>query len=491
MELNLTQPGINESPLNYAVSLSRLAASGKHPHERQKLGQYFTSKDTAKFISSFSAYTSGTEQVRILDPGTGTGVLSCALVESIINKNPSVSIHLVCYEVDKSIFPYTRLSLEYLKEWAASKKAVLSYSLLETDFILANQNLFQPEYVCSENFDIVISNPPFFKLSTNDERNVISENIIFGQKNIYSLFIIAAVKLLKYGGELLFLVPRSFCSGSYFGEFRELLNKHLMYEHIHLFTSGLKIFGSDGVVNDSIMVKARKMDIIENEYCFLISSSVNTGLKPGNLYNYTFNKEKNIIPLPASGNDIKILETVSSWPESLANLGYLVSCGNVLKSDIENFTAEKNSPDSDKTPVITLEELNCFVLKDLNQEIAFLHFIKKCYETERFFIKNKNYIFLRRYNKMGRERKISAISYINSFEQFFSVCVDKQLLYIHKQSGEFEIAELLGLTSILNSEVMNSYLKIVYGNINLSIAELLNMPLPSLEIIIETGQKIS
>ena len=50
--------------------------------KRKSLGQFFTSKTTARFMAElFSIPTKGT--VKILDPGAGSGILSAAIIEMI------------------------------------------------------------------------------------------------------------------------------------------------------------------------------------------------------------------------------------------------------------------------------------------------------------------------------------------------------------------------------------------------------------------------
>ena len=58
--------------------------------------------------------------------------------------------------------------------------------------------------------------------------------IVHGQPNVYALFMAAAVELLKHGGELIAITPRSFCNGLYFREFRRWLLARMSLRHIHL-----------------------------------------------------------------------------------------------------------------------------------------------------------------------------------------------------------------------------------------------------------------
>jgi adenine-specific DNA-methyltransferase len=49
---------------------------------RKSLGQFFTSKATARFMASLFNFPQK-EKVEILDPGAGSGILSAAIIEII------------------------------------------------------------------------------------------------------------------------------------------------------------------------------------------------------------------------------------------------------------------------------------------------------------------------------------------------------------------------------------------------------------------------
>ena len=51
--------------------------------ERKKYGQFFTSKETARFMAGLYTISESLPKVRILDAGAGSGILSCALLERL------------------------------------------------------------------------------------------------------------------------------------------------------------------------------------------------------------------------------------------------------------------------------------------------------------------------------------------------------------------------------------------------------------------------
>ena len=56
-------------------------------------------------------------EVSLLDPGCGMAVLSCALIEPMIDSSQVDRISLILYETDKKVIPLTEQVLEYLSHW--------------------------------------------------------------------------------------------------------------------------------------------------------------------------------------------------------------------------------------------------------------------------------------------------------------------------------------------------------------------------------------
>lgn len=458
------EPNIDESPASFAERLSLLASSKTKQHHKQKYGQYFTSEAVAKLMASFYTAPVSTNTIRILDPGAGTAVLSCALTEALLSGNKQVTIELDCYEADPSLIPYTKRSLEYLKLKVSAVGAILTYNLFDEDFLSANKYLFVSGEEAEKQYDVIISNPPFFKIKPHDDRFDFAKNVFYGQTNIYSLFLYASARLLKQEGELIFLIPRSFCSGSFFADFRKQLFNTIMFERVHLLSSGSEIFDDCGTLEASVILKAKKANTDEDYYNIIISRTEGAETAVERKYVFRFSKTENIIPLPSSNDDEKLLYEMNRKTTSLKQCGYSVSGGNALKEDIKKYDIHRVDNYVDKALVIKKDALpkSEFIVADK--------------ATEHLLIPNSNYIFLRRYNKREKEKKISAFAYINKSPEIKYLCVDKQLLYLYSTNNPIRETETLQITDYLNSNKLNNYLYIVYGNINLRPEEIEEIP---------------
>ncbi|WP_193058640.1 N-6 DNA methylase [Glutamicibacter arilaitensis] len=68
-----------------------------------KLGQHFTPSQAAELIASMPNLDSLTGTVRILDPGAGSGSLTAALVQRLLDESKISGIELVAVEFDTAL----------------------------------------------------------------------------------------------------------------------------------------------------------------------------------------------------------------------------------------------------------------------------------------------------------------------------------------------------------------------------------------------------
>ena len=132
------QPIANELPSHFADRLGIYYASLVNQEHKKEKGQFFTPIEIASLMGSFAKFSDAS--LRILDPGCGTAILSCALIEHLVSNKNLQSIKLVVYETDNDLIPLSQKSLDYIKEWLLSKTIDFNYSINTKDFVLENAN---------------------------------------------------------------------------------------------------------------------------------------------------------------------------------------------------------------------------------------------------------------------------------------------------------------------------------------------------------------
>jgi adenine-specific DNA-methyltransferase len=76
--------------------------------------------------------------------------------------------------------------------------------------------------------------------------------------NLYSAFVALAVALAAPGGQIVAIIPRSFCNGPYYRPFRDFILERAAIRHMHLFESRSKAFKDDEVLQENIIIRLER-----------------------------------------------------------------------------------------------------------------------------------------------------------------------------------------------------------------------------------------
>jgi adenine-specific DNA-methyltransferase len=486
-----------EQPVCYADRLGKLYAMSVSQSFKKNNGQFFTPCEIACFMGSLAS--TDKKRIDILDPGCGTAVLTCALVENIIRLNADMKeINLVVYETDVNLISLAEESLSYLKKWLSEKGILFQYVICIRDFILDNYDcLNQSSSFFSDSklqFDFIISNPPYFKLSKDDERVKASRIIINGQPNIYSLFLAVSSRMLNDRGEMIFIVPRSFTSGRYFNLFRDYFFRHVRINFVHLFDSRKDAFAKDNVLQETLILRAVKKNDDESEITVStckglhdIEQSRQKSYLQKELIDYR-SKEK-IIHLPTNNKDELIIDLFKSWNGCLNKYDIQISTGPVVAYRTEEYIRELY--ENGTVFLAPLYWLHNVTKMDVTYPLPKKNkgqYIQICEQTKAYLILNRNYVFLRRFSSKDDKSRLIAAPYFSTPNNPFYIGVENKLNYIYRPKGHLERTEIMGIAALLNSTLFDTYFRTFNGNVNVSATELRAMPMPPLEAIKEIGK---
>lgn len=493
------QPFDQELPSHFADRLGLAYASSVSQLHKKENGQFFTPLKIASLMASYSEFDR--DSVRILDPGCGSAVLSCALIEHISNYNKNLkSVELIAYETDSELIPISQQSIDYLEKWGIKIGIKIRTILHEEDFVLNNAycfretgNLFAKPV---EPFDIVISNPPYFKLSIDDKRTIASKVVVNGHPNIYAIFMALSAKLLKENGELIFITPRSYAAGQYFKVFREYFFKIIDLDRVHLFVSRKDTFNRDKVLQETVIIKGTKRT--KSEQSVIISSS--SGLRDlKSPFIKTFpkkdiidlNSNEKILYLPTTDYEEAVVDIFKNWIGNLSKYNIKISTGPVvafrscdyIRDDFENGTIQL-------APLFWLHNVKQMILEWPIIKPKKGQYISVEDKSIPLLILNKNYILLRRFSSKDDKNRLIAAPYFCNFIMSDYIGVENKVNYIYRRDGHLERNEVVGLCALLNSSLFNAFFRIFNGNVNVSATELREMSLPPLETIQEIGDTI-
>src|SRR5690606_10983413 len=99
-----------------------------------------------------------------------------------------------------------------------------------------------------------ILNPPYKKLHSQSTHRLALRHAGIETVNLYSAFVALAISQMAPGGQLVAIIPRSFCNGPYYRSFREFILERTAIRHIHLFGSRTSAFKDDDVLQENIII---------------------------------------------------------------------------------------------------------------------------------------------------------------------------------------------------------------------------------------------
>jgi adenine-specific DNA-methyltransferase len=501
------EPFPKELPSEYADRLGIFYTASVTEEYKKGLGQFFTPLNISHFMSRYSEKS--IDRVKILDPGCGVGILSASLAEEIISKNKEIkTIELVAFETDVDILQYSEKCFEYLRIWLKERNVDFTFFLCKNDFILHNSLVLDNQGSTYEDYDIVIANPPYFKLPKGDVRAQIAKSAIYGQTNIYTIFLLIAAKLLKPKGQLIFITPRSFCSGNYFRLFREIFFTLVELKSIHIFNSRKDAFRRDKVLQENIIITAdRKASEQSNtkeqntlEYFTTISSSFGTeDINAGRTKKYkiteliNFDSYQKILYLPLSNVDEDVIRVFKTWSGSLNRYNLEISTGPVVNFRSEDLVKLKKG--KNMVPLFWLHNVESMRLvwprnNGCKGKLKGQYIVKNADSLSKL-VKNKNYVLLRRFSTKDDKRRLVASPYLGvSFNNAEMIGIENHLNYIYHKEEELTSVQTIGIAALLNSHLFDLYFRTFNGNINVSATELRDFPLPEMRLIEALGTKI-
>ena len=465
--------------------------------DRKAKGQYFTHKKVSELMVKLFENVGEKKVINILDPGAGIGIFESTFCEYIKSLGEKVEVSFDLYENDVTIIPLLEQNMKICKEDMAAGGLEINYKIFNDDFILSNAAIFNGRVNFDEEkdgYDFVISNPPYYKLNKESKQVVEMKEIVSGQPNIYTLFMAVSAKLLKNGGQMTVLTPRSYCSGLYFKKFRKWFLNVIKPQKIHLFESRKEIFKKYDVLQENVILTAKKTSTIPKNILISLSEGIpNEKLSvKKTTYDEIIIETNNdiVMRIPTSELDDLIAANIDEFDDNLETLGFKVSTGPVVPFRATEFLLKKSNGSKDVIPLIWMHNIeNGMVkwpLKKNNIPIG----LKKITESENLLKPNKNYVLIKRFSAKEGKQRINAGIYLKKSIKSDYIGIENHVNYLYKIDGELTLDEAYGIAALLNSKLYNRYFQITNGSTQVNAFEIRNLPLPSIKIIKNIGDSI-
>jgi adenine-specific DNA-methyltransferase len=443
------------------------------PINKAILGQYMTPASVAQLMASMLNFRNDGNEANLLDCGAGVGTLTIAAVNAIKN------IQFVeQWEID----PIMRNYLE-----SNTKSLGIDYTIYSNDFIEdAVENILEGT---GSRFTHAILNPPYKKINSNSAHRKLLRSVGIETVNLYTAFLALTILLMKDGGRIVAIIPRSFCNGTYYKPFREMLLQHCSIEWLHLFESRVSTFKDDSVLQENIIIS-----LVKNKPISMVMLSTSKEGDLDNLKVVTFkpseivqdNDPEKFIRFPTS--DL-YFEDNQLFQHSLSELGVQVSTGPIV--DFRERPLLIKDVTETSLPIVPMPYPHHFV----NGEVIYPREHKKYPNAILQVDKLKKslwpagyYVLIKRFSSKEELRRI--VAYLVTPSSFKSELLAFEngwnVLHIQKSGLSAELAT--GLTCFLNSSEVDNYFRIFSGHTQVNATDLRNMRFPSLDALSRMGR---
>jgi len=465
---------------------------------RKERGQYFTPKRIGEFMIGLLDGFKGGRNLKILDPGAGVGIFESLICERLRLYKRKISVSFDLYENCSEILPLLEMNMKSCKKSMAQSGHEISYRIIRRNFILAHSdgsgNDVEKRWENSEcQYDVVICNPPYYKLRKYSAESATMASIVKGQSNIYVLFMAKAARLLKAGGQLVFLTPRSYFSGAYFKEFRKWFFDQITPLRIHVFGSR-KVFKKHRVLQEMVILKGLKGQ--SKNATVMITYSRNEPDRTKGLMerqvaieNVAIRRGNDvIIRVPITTVDETIGKEIDRLPFTLAGLGLKASTGPLVPFRAVEHLLDFYSRNVKSAPLIWMENITdgkvVWPLANCRKAKA----VRVLESTKQLTIPNSNYVMIKRFSTKEGKRRINAGVLLERWLDVKSLSIENHVNYIYKIGGKMTEEEAYGLRQLLNSNLYNRYFQISNGSTQVDASVINNIPLPSLDVIATIGR---
>ena len=437
---------------------------------KAKFAQYLTPVEIASFMAEVTMrYFYPSNTVDILDPGAGTGILSCSLANELA-KYGKITINLDALEIDTSIIGELKQSYNALKA-----NGNVNYQIFNKNFI--SDVGAELAWGINKKYDIIIMNPPYKKINTNTIYKNILYDVGIDTVNTYSAFIALGIKMLKKNGILTAIVPRSFCNGLYFLPFRKMLYDNTAIKHLHIFESRKDNFKEENILQENIIIVLMKTT--DKNGNVTITYSKEKKFSEYQEKNFSFNDvintsdEQYYISIPNYEQREKIIPLKYTNKE----LGFEISTGPIVDFRMK----EKLRSDTSGIPLL-------YAIHIRNQHITWPVVSKKpnsIYlddtEKEKMCFKKGYYVLLKRFTSKEEKHRIQAtlLSPEDLPTEYFTV--ENHLNIVHNNKCSLDKNLAINLLNYLNSDYCDTIFRMFSGHTQVNATDLRNMKYPDIK----------
>ena len=462
------------------LRLTRNTAAKK----KAQFGRFLTPARTAAFMASL--FPDGKGQCRLLDAGAGIGSLSAAFLERWDSgKFHFQRVDLEAFEIDDSLHGDLNVTLAPYRENPAFRATIRPGDFIHAAVGGLAGNLFATG---SPNYTHAILNPPYKKINGKSSYRSALRRVGIETVNLYSAFVALAVALAAQHGQIVAILPRSFCNGPYYRSFRQFVLERTTLRHVHLFESRSTAFKDDAVLQENVIIRLERGG---RPGPVTVSASTDDTFTDLTMRTYPFDRivlpddPERFVHVPTSPEGT--VELASSIRYALADLGIDVSTGPVVDFRMKEYL--RDMPEAGCVPLLYPCHFTgthiAWPIPGSKRPNAILH----TGETAKWLYPNGHYCVVRRFSsKEERRRIVASVVEPDVFNGTPALGFENHLNLFHENKHGLPKALAFGLALFLNATAVDRHFRRFSGHTQVNATDLRTMKYPSRDALIGMGR---
>lgn len=454
--------------------------------KKSQFGQFLTPAGTAAFMAGLFPPADGI--CHLLDAGAGIGSLAAAFLERWRSGGLRFQrVELDAFEIDGS------LHAELARTLSKYRNDKFSATVHGEDFIHAAVDALSGGLFATSlpRYSHAILNPPYKKVGSNSAHRLALRRVGIETVNLYSAFVSLTVAQAAPGGQIVAIIPRSFCNGPYYRPFRNFILERTAISHIHLFESRSKAFKDDAVLQENIIIRLERGG---RQGPVTVSTSTDDTFSDLVSHEHPFERivfpdnSERFIHVPTSP-DKNVIELSPTIRYTLADLGIKVSTGPVVDFRLREHLRDMPAGPSTVPLLYPSHFASGGTTWPLVEGMKKPNAIERNADTEKWLYPNGFYCVVRRFSSKEETRRIVAsVVEPGAFGDVAVLAFENHLNVFHDSRHGLPQALVHGLAVFLSTTAVDEAFRRFNGHTQVNATDLTLMKYPSRDVLTQLGQ---
>jgi len=340
-----------------------------------------------------------------------------------------------------------------------------------------------PSLHLRDSCDFVVGNPPYHKIGRLDkELRKVFRASLYGHPNAYGLFLHAGLEMLRPGGVLGYIVPRSMLSGLYFNNLRRFIEQRAILQEVTLIAERKKVF--ENVLQGTMILILQRQPTSARPLKTAVARSV-TDLETRRMPSARVSQEQVVRHLNGTSvwfvadtqRTYDILDKILGHHPLLSSpaVGCPARTGPIVWNRVKPLLC--SSPKADTLPLVWATDVGRFAFSFGSAGENRPSYLKVTARTHRLMNRGLSLLVQRVTADEQPHRLVACIPEPFCAEHAAGYFVENHLNVIQPRPDAPPI-DLYYLLGILCSDVIEFFFRAMNGNTQVSATELNLMPIP-------------